>query len=170
MPLQATSHPEPEVQLLSPPMCDRFAGLVPVRARASLACRLQVEFRRHKVEGRAGVTDAAARQLPGLSRRAEAGSDHVMSVVKVPASALIRRAHERLLDPTERRRSRAWSPQSAHATDRLSHRRQVAVASVTRRSQWGQSADISSLASDQTANLEAGIGPRQYTHGTLDRS
>jgi hypothetical protein len=37
---------------------------------------------------------------------------------------------------------------------------------VTRRSQSGQSADTSRLAFDQKVNVEAGIDPRQYTHGS----
>jgi hypothetical protein len=52
----------------------------------------------------------------------------------------------------------------------LSHRRQVDVARVTRRSHSGHVADISRLAFVQNANVEAGIGPRQYTHGTLSAS
>ena len=51
-----------------------------------------------------------------------------------------------------------------------SHRRQVEVASVTRRSQSGQVADNSRLAVDQNANASAGIAPRQYTHGRLNCS
>jgi hypothetical protein len=48
-----------------------------------------------------------------------------------------------------------------------SHRRNVAVASVIRRSHPGQSADSSRWASDQNTKVLASMGHRQYTHGTL---
>lgn len=53
------------------------------------------------------------------------------------------------------------------ATGASSQRRQVAVASVTRRSHAGQSADTRRLAPDQKLNITAGIRERQYTQGTL---
>lgn len=93
-----------------------------------------------------------------------------MSTVEVPASALIR--------STRRRRGRRREccgqavavRERAHASVSRCHRRQVDVAMVTRRSHMGQVADISRLAFDQNANVEARMGLRQYMHGTLKRS
>jgi hypothetical protein len=86
---------------------------------------------------------------------------------------LLRTRHRRLTVGGGRQRPRGFargigdgSTGRDHATERFSHRRQVAVARVTRRSQSGQSADTSRLAFDQKVNVEAGIDPRQYTHGS----
>jgi hypothetical protein len=82
-----------------------------------------------------------------------------------PTRGLVRLHYRRC-----RRGSGGRSNKPAHATDCFSQRRQVSIARVTRRSHSGQVADISRLAFDQNANVDAGIGPRQYTHGRLELS